>query len=380
MNETLKRILKNIVLTAVSFSIIILIIFFAKKYFPQKIVAFGNDNVASVIYSSNSHIKTPKILKAVYISSWAAGSQNFREKFFHLIEGSEINAVVIDIKDYTGRISFNIHQKYFEDIGSCQNRIPDIERFIAELHDKNIYVIGRISSFQDSYLVGVHPEWAVKSKSGSTWRDKKGVAWLEAGAKPVWEYLVNIAKASYDVGFDELNFDYIRFPSDGNTDDIDYKWMNNRTKREVIKDFLVYIKQNLKDIDAPVSVDFFGYTTTNKDDLGIGQVFEDALQSVDFVYPMVYPSHFGKGFLGYDNPAKYPNEVIKYSMDHAIEKAKFASTTKDKIKPWLQAFDLGADYTPNMVRTQIDAVYEKDLKGWLLWNAGSEYDRGAIAP
>jgi hypothetical protein len=380
MNETLKRILKNIVLTAVSFSIIILIIFFAKKYFPQKIVAFGNDNVASVIYSSNSHIKTPKILKAVYISSWAAGSQNFREKFFHLIEGSEINAVVIDIKDYTGRISFNIHQKYFEDIGSCQNRIPDIERFIAELHDKNIYVIGRISSFQDSYLVGVHPEWAVKSKSGSTWRDKKGVAWLEAGAKPVWEYLVNIAKASYDVGFDELNFDYIRFPSDGNTDDIDYKWMNNRTKREVIKDFLVYIKQNLKDIDAPVSVDFFGYTTTNKDDLGIGQVFEDALQSVDFVYPMVYPSHFGKGFLGYDNPAKYPYEVIKYSMDHAIEKAKFASTTKDKIKPWLQAFDLGADYTPNMVRTQIDAVYEKDLKGWLLWNAGSEYDRGAIAP
>jgi hypothetical protein len=329
MNETLKRILKNIVLTAVSFSIIILIIFFAKKYFPQKIVAFGNDNVASVIYSSNSHIKTPKILKAVYISSWAAGSQNFREKFFHLIEGSEINAVVIDIKDYTGRISFNIHQKYFEDIGSCQNRIPDIERFIAELHDKNIYVIGRISSFQDSYLVGVHPEWAVKSKSGSTWRDKKGVAWLEAGAKPVWEYLVNIAKASYDVGFDELNFDYIRFPSDGNTDDIDYKWMNNRTKREVIKDFLVYIKQNLKDIDAPVSVDFFGYTTTNKDDLGIGQVFEDALQSVDFVYPMVYPSHFGKGFLGYDNPAKYPYEVIKYSMDHAIEKAKFASTTKD---------------------------------------------------
>jgi hypothetical protein len=271
-------------------------------YFPQKIIAFGNQNTAIVIYATNTHIETPKVLKAVYISSWAAGSQSFRKKFFETIDGSEINAVVVDIKDYTGRISFNIPKKYFEDIGSTQNRISDIETFIAQLHDKNIYVIGRISSFQDSYLVNIHPEWAVKSKSGSTWRDKKGVAWLEAGAKPVWEYLTAIAHESYNLGFDELNFDYIRFPSDGNVDDIDYKWMDNRTKREVIKDFLIYMKQSLKDVDAPVSVDFFGYTTTNKDDLGIGQVLEDALQSVDYVYPMVYPSHFGKGFLGYDNP------------------------------------------------------------------------------
>ena len=378
MNETLKRILKNIMLSVIFIALISGVFFVVKEYFPQKIIAFGNQNTAIVIYATNTHIETPKVLKAVYISSWAAGSQSFRKKFFETIDGSEINAVVVDIKDYTGRISFNIPKKYFEDIGSTQNRISDIETFIAQLHDKNIYVIGRISSFQDSYLVNIHPEWAVKSKSGSTWRDKKGVAWLEAGAKPVWEYLTAIAHESYNLGFDELNFDYIRFPSDGNVDDIDYKWMDNRTKREVIKDFLIYMKQSLKDVDAPVSVDFFGYTTTNKDDLGIGQVLEDALQSVDFVYPMVYPSHFGKGFLGYDNPAKYPYEVIKYSMDHAIERAKQINVSKEKIKPWLQAFDLGAEYSPNMIKTQIDAVNKSELQGWLLWNAGSEYDRKAI--
>jgi hypothetical protein len=297
---------------------------------------------------------------------------------FDIVANTEINAVVIDVKDYSGKISFPVNDPYLVEIGSSENRIPDIKNLIDQLHKRNVYVIGRISSFQDSYLINVFPESAVKNKSGGIWKDFKGVKWLDAGSEQVWKYLIAIGKESYSVGFDELNFDYIRFPSDGNMQDIVYPWSKDRPRREVMRSFFSHLKEEFATSSIPISVDFFGLTTSADGDLGIGQNLNDALKYFDYVAPMVYPSHFAKGFIGIPKPAEKPYEVIKYSMDQALLRASTTVDAQNKIRPWLQAFDLGAIYTPAMVKAQIKASYDAGIKSWMLWNAGSWYDKNAL--
>lgn len=326
------------------------------------------------------HIATPKPLRAVYLTSWAAASEKFRKHLFDLAQSTEINAVVIDIKDYTGRISFAVDDPLLAASGAAVDRISDIKQFIAALHEKGIYVIGRISVFQDSFAVDHHPEWAVGSTAGGVWKDYKGIKWLDAGATPVWDYVVAIGKEAYAKGFDELNFDYIRYPSDGDMDSTSYNWSNGRPRAEVMRSFFLYLRQHLSDLKVPLSVDFFGMTTSAVDDMGIGQNIADAMPYFDYVAPMVYPSHFGRGFIGFTKPAEHPYEVIKYSMEHALERALAASSSPDKLRPWLQAFDYGAIYTPTMVRAQMQALYDIGLDSWMLWNAGSTYNKDALLP
>lgn len=383
---------KKILLTSAGIFIIFFTIIFSYYLISPSYITY-NPNIDERNYENLSgaiadavpevvvtHIPTPDPLKAVYMSSWAAGNQKFRNHLFDLIEKTEINAVVIDIKDYTGRISFMVQDPKLIKIGSAQNRIPDIKKFIADLHDKNVYVIGRISSFQDSFLINVYPDSAVKNKEGKVWQDYKGIKWLDAGAVPVWEYLVAIGKEAYSVGFDELNFDYIRYPSDGDMKDIVYPWSGDKPRREVMKSFFAYLREQFATSSIPLSVDLFGLTTSASGDLGIGQNLEDALMYFDYVAPMVYPSHFGKGFIGFPKPAEKPYEIIKYSMDRAIEKASIVEINSGKIRPWLQAFDLGAVYTPALVRAQIQASYDSGLTSWMLWNAGSVYNKDALLP
>lgn len=324
------------------------------------------------------HIKTPEPLKAVYITSWAAGNKKFRDHIYDLASSTEINAVVIDIKDYTGKIGFLVDDPELQKFESGENRIPDIKEYIGTLHDMGIYVIGRLSSFQDSHLINLHPEWAVKTPTGEVWKDYKGVKWLEVGAKPVWDYLIQIARYSHSIGFDEINFDYIRFPSDGNIKNIAYNWTDGRPRSEVLREFFMYIRQELSDLDAPISADLFGLTTSAYDDLGIGQVLEDALAYFDYVSPMVYPSHYGSGFNGIVKPATEPYKVVKLAMDEAVKKALKADISPHKLRPWLQDFDLGATYTPDMVRAQIQATYDAGLSSWMLWNAGVRYQKNAL--
>ncbi len=343
----------------------------------EKFTAVVKDAVPEIVVT---HIKTPDPLKAVYMTSWAAGNQRFRNELFDLVDNTEINAVVIDIKDYSGKISFPVEDPLLVEVGSAEKRIPDIKKFISELHERNVYVIGRISSFQDSYLINIYPDSAVKNKAGGIWKDFKGVKWLDAGSEKVWEYLVAIGRESYALGFDELNFDYIRYPSDGNMQDIVYPWSGDRPRREVMKSFFAYLRQQFATSSIPISVDLFGLTTSAEGDLGIGQSLTDALMYFDYVAPMVYPSHFGKGFIGIPKPAEKPYEVIKYSMDQAILKASTTMANPNKIRPWLQAFDLGAVYTPAMVRAQMQATYDAGLTSWMLWNAGSVYKKDALLP
>ncbi len=343
----------------------------------------------------------PQEIKAVYMTSWSASSEKKIDYFIELIKDTELNAIVLDIKDFSGYITYDIKFSDVEKYKAKQIRTPKINSLIKRFHDENIYVIARITVFQDPILAKARPDLAIHSKmGGGLWLDHKGLGWMDPASKEVWDYNIAIAKDAKDRGFDELNFDYIRFASDGNLYDMKFLvWDEKMPKHEVIRNFFKYLREQLPDVK--ISADIFGMTTINNDDLGIGQIIEDAYENFDYVSPMIYPSHYAKMFLGYKNPADYPYEVIKYSMDKAIERLKIydlrlknATSTeifksydlnlKPKLRPWLQDFDLGADYDAKKVREQIQAVYDsasstpKLINGWMLWNASNVYTKEAL--
>ncbi len=357
-----------------------------------------------------SHLPTPTPVKAIYMTQCVAGDVPLRNRLVDLIKQTELNSVVIDIKDYSGRLSFKPDDPALASSVSPNCSASDMPAFVAELHSKGIYVIGRITVFQDPYLAPLHPDWAVKrlSDKAALWKDKKGITYLDPNSRQVWQYIAALAKDAYGKGFDELNFDYIRFPSDGNMSDIYFpdsaavlKANPKGGKAEVIKNFFAYLNENLKPTGAVLSADLFGMTTTNDDDLNIGQVLENALPYFDYVAPMVYPSHYPPHFMGFANPAEKPYEVVKFSMDSAVRRtvatttlavlggvSPLASSTPplypkesfsaQKIRPWLQDFNLGAVYTASMVDKQIQAVYDAGLNSWMRWNASNHYTASAL--
>jgi hypothetical protein len=312
-----------------------------------------------------------------------------------LAEKKNINAMVIDIKDYSGHVSYVTNVPALKTSGAENEiKIPHPNALIAELHKHNIYVIGRLTMFQDSVLAKAHPEWAMKNKkTGEVWKDRKGLAWMDPATKGVWDYDIAIAKDALARGFDEINFDYVRFASDGALDNISYPSWDQKTPRStVIKHFFEYLRSQLP--ESRISADLFGLATINKDDLGIGQVIENAYPQFDFVAPMIYPSHYATGFLGYKNPAQYPYEVIHYSMEHALARllalrkgngtstpAVSANAPLAKLRPWIQVFDLGARYDHTMITKQTQAVEDVMLHGsssdlfggWLYWDPKNTY-------
>lgn len=341
-------------------------------------VVLGGASDSGVVIT---HVATPKFVKGIYMSSWVASTTSFRAKLVKLIEETELNSVVIDIKDSTGKIAFLTHDQELTKLGATENRVRDLDEFIAMLHAKNIYVIGRISVFQDPFMTEHKPEWAIKKKSdGSIWKDFKGLSFLDPSNPAVRKYIVSIAKESYAHGFDEINFDYVRFPSDGKISDIAYPNVDGTTTRaDIIESFFKELHDSLKETGMVTSADLFGLVTTSNDDLGIGQVLEKALPYFDYVCPMVYPSHFGTGWNGYKNPAEHPYEVVHESMSRAVERAKAMGQDPLKLRPWLQDFNIGATYTAEMVKAQIKGTYDSELNSWLLWSAANTYTRGALA-
>jgi len=331
-----------------------------------------------------THIDTPEAVKAIYMTSWVAGTRHLRDRLIKIIDETEINSVVVDIKDYSGIIAFEVSDPRLKDAEEV--RIPGIKEFIGLLHDRGIYVIGRITVFQDPLYANAHPEGAVQKESDKTvWKDHKGLSFVDAGNKDFWDYTVAVAKESYNVGFDELNFDYIRFPSDGNMKDIYYPISEERVladpdfgKAKIVREFFEYLDKELSDMDVVTSADLFGMSMTNTDDLNIGQVLEYAEPHFDFIAPMVYPSHYPATFLGYGNPNKYPYEVVNYSMQKGVDRLLAASTSPLKLRPWLQDFDYGGDYDVEEVQAQIQATYDAGLTSWMLWDPSNRYTVDAL--
>jgi hypothetical protein len=327
-----------------------------------------------------THIQTPSKVKAVYISAWVAGAPKYRDPIVKMLDETELNSIVIDVKDSTGRVSFDMPVSEIQKEGSIEKRIKNIRELTDVLHKKNVYIIGRVAVFQDPYMTKKHPEWSITKKSdGGVWKDRKGLSFLDPAKKEVQDYIVSVAKGAYEEGFDEINFDYIRYPSDGNMKDINYHLKAGETRSDNIEKFFKYLSTEVKkEKNIPISADLFGLTTEATDDMGIGQIWEKALPYFDFLCPMVYPSHYPAGHMGFKNSADHPYEIINQAIISAIIKTDKVAGDKNKIRPWLQDFDMGATYTKELIQKEFKAVYDNGLNSWMLWDPSNKYTPSAL--
>lgn len=362
--------LKNVLFLFLILASIILIIIIADlpRHFLEKRGEFLNDEVIK---------KQPIYSKGIYIT-YRTASHRRMDDLIDLVERTELNTMVIDVKDYTGRISFEMESDLIDEFGSEQIWIKDIKGLINKLHRKGIYVIGRVVVFEDNFLPSKEPYLALKTRDGYLWRDNRGLSWLDPAAQDVWNYIIEIAKEMHKVGFDEINLDYIRFPTDGDLSNIIYPFWDYKTpKKEIIRQFFEYISGRIKPLGMFISADLFGLTLTSKNDLNIGQWLEYAALYFDYICPMVYPSHYPEGYEGYINPAAHPYEVIYNALLVGNERIASVSAPA-KLRPWLQDFDLGAHYDAKMIELQKEAVYNAGAYGWLLWNPKNIYTEGGL--
>ncbi len=322
-------------------------------------------------------IKMPVVARGLYLTGWIAGHPKRFPPLLETAIESEVNAMVINVKDDSGRITFNADIPLAEALESNQKQIGDIETLLSQLNEKNIYTIARIVTFKDPYVSLKKPEWAVQNTSGSVWKDRKGHAWLNPYVKEVWEYNIAVAKKAAELGFKEIQFDYVRFPTDGKTTHIVYPNQTEKSKAQVIKEFLLYANEQLKPYGVFIAADVFGLTGTTTDDMGIGQQVEDIAEVVDYICPMVYPSHYYSGNFGLKNPNAAPYETVYYSLKDFQERIK---GKRAKIRPWLQDFSLGVPYGQREVQLQIQAAYDLGIDQWLLWNARNRYTEEALLP
>lgn len=323
----------------------------------------------------------PVYARGIYISSWTASESKRVDELIDFILRTELNAVVIDIKDSTGRIAYKSEIDQANKWGTREIRIRNIGALLEKFQSRGIYVIARIVVFRDPTLAQIRPDLALKNRQNKKlWEDNSGTYWLDPASEEVWAYNVALAKEALEIGFEEVNFDYVRFPSDGNILNIGYPiWDKKIPRYEVIHQFFQYQAQELK-YSGRRSVDIFGMTMMHADtgyDMNIGQRFVDAIGNFNYISPMLYPSHFGDTFDDLENPAEHPYEVISRSFEktrvHIVEPLLQQNKSLPKIRPWIQAFGLSTPYTPEMITLQKKAVVQGGGHGWLLWNAQNKY-------
>lgn len=324
------------------------------------------------------HIKTPETVKAIYLTSATPTVSHFDE-LVKLVEDTELNAMVIDIKDSYGKVAYDSEVPLAKAVGISKGKIKDLSAIIKLLHEKNIYAIARIAVFQDPALSAIRGDLALRDMGGGIWTDRKGVTWVDPASREVWEYNAALAKEAASIGFDEINFDYIRFATDGAVSRIRFPHYDGKEpKWQVMRSFFKYLRDEVGVSGVPISADLFGITLWRQDDINIGQRLADALAYFDYVAPMLYPSHFPAGFEGWTNPALYPYEIYKRSIKRGMMINASTTDARAKLRPWIQDFDLGADYGPHEVKEQIRGTMEEGGSGWMLWNARNVYSKGAL--
>lgn len=312
--------------------------------------------------------------RAIYITSWTAGIKRFAT-LLDMVTRSHLNAMVIDIKDSTGKVGYDSKVPLVAQTGAYEKRIRDLDAVLRQCREKKVYTIARIAVFQDPNLAKARPDLAVGAGGKTVWKDRKGLAWVDPASKEVWDYNLAIAKEAAAKGFDEVQFDYVRFPTDGKLKTMSYPvYKRDVPKHEIIRRFFQYVDQQMKPVDVLTSADIFGLTTMVDDDMNIGQRIEDVADYVDFVCPMIYPSHYPKGHLGLKNPAEHPYRII---YDASLRGMKRLEGKRAKMRPWLQDFKLGAAYDKKMIMDQIQAARDAGVSGFAMWNARNVYTESA---
>lgn len=324
-------------------------------------------------------------VKGIYLT--ASKANGSIDDLIQLVEDTELNTMVIDIKDDNGNITYMMNTKTAVAIQAPCNYIQDLDGLIKRLKEKNIYLIARVVAFKDPVLANAKPELALRNKDGTIFRDKDKLAWVNPYKQEVWEYLVEVASECSRIGFDEVNFDYIRFSTDSGMAHVDFgKEAEKKTKIETITEFVKYACEKLKPLGIFVSADVYGAIIGSSVDAKIvGQSYVEMSKYLDYICPMIYPSHYGDGYYGIDYPDTQPYKLIigalkdsKKALDQ-IEEGEHRAI----VRPWLQDFTASwlrhyIRYGPNEVRDQIEAVYDSDYNEWLLWNGAMNYTRGAL--
>jgi len=320
---------------------------------------------------------SPFTPKALYLSFYGVGSKALRGPAMKLIEETELNALVIDVKGDRGMIPYRSSVPLATEVGGQKIiTVRDAEGLMASFKEKGVYTIARIVVFKDNLLAGARPDLAVKTPTGEPWRDRESLAWVDPFRKEVWDYNIQIAVEAAKLGFDEIQFDYVRFPdshsprfSQANTEEARVK---------AITGFLQEARSKLAPYNVFTAADIFGYVCWNLNDTDIGQKLDPIASAVDYLSPMLYPSGFQFGIPGFRNPVQNPYEIVYLSLKKAQERTKISPL---RFRPWLQAFkDYAFDrrqFNGKELRDQISASEKFGSQGWMLWNPVNQYAAAA---
>lgn len=318
-------------------------------------------------------------IRALYLNPTVTTSAAEVDALIEIINTTNANAVVIDIKEEW--IWYETDVEFFQRAGIVRPAY-DIGELLQQFRDNDIYTIARLVLFKDSTVAEVYPELAVRDvTTGGPWRDINGVAWVNPMLEELWEPNIDLAIEAATVGFDEIQYDYVRFPTDGDLSTMDFGVELTQARREAaIEGFLARSRERLLPTGAKQSADVFGFTMVVSDDLGIGQNFARLAEHVDYLSPMVYPSHYSDGQFGLPgHPNDFPSEIVDISLRAGIEQLGGNAL---QIRPWLQDFDLYGmtPYSAQQVRAQIRAADDLGTSGWMLWDPENRYRRKNLDP
>lgn len=318
--------------------------------------------------------------KALYLSMYGIGSQAIRGAALKLIHDANLNALVIDVKGDRGLIAYHTNIELAHAVGAQHViTIPDLPALLRSLHDAGLYAIARIVTFKDDPLATARPDLAVKLQNGELFRDREGLGWTDPSAREVADYNIAVAVEAARAGFDEIQFDYLRFPDAPKG--IAFSRLTTETSRlDAIAGFLSRARHRLAPFNVYVSADIFGYACWNLNDTGIGQRLEEMMPLVDYLSPMLYPSGFQFGIPGYPDPMANPYEIVRLSLERARARLGVSSI---RFRPWLQAFkDYAFDhrtFDAGEVIAQIRAATDFGSDGWMLWNPRNTYGDTGLA-
>ncbi len=325
-------------------------------------------------------------IKGLYVNAWAFGSPKLWQ-LVALADATEINAFVIDVKDDTGCLLYPSTVPTAQQIGASQcARAKDVRARLDTLGAHGIYAIARLVVAKDPLLAERKRAWSIRDRAtGGLWRDRINIAWVDAYNDSVWIYAADLAREAVQLGFAEVQFDYVRFPDEPRERMATAVFPARRggvSQRDAVRRHIELLTDRLRPTGAPVSFDIFGLTASATSDLGIGQVWEDFASRADVVLPMVYPSHYYRGAFGFAWPNGQPYRVVRSALSDALARSRPLPGSA-AIRPFLQAFTLGRRlprYTPYEIREEIRAAEDVGITSWVLWNPRSVYRRDALRP